>query len=167
MGPSSSWRTRSAVSPPNGIISAAPRRRYARVLDEVMRRRVSMSLAAVAFLLVCGLLFTTLGAEFLPELDEGAIAINHVRLKSVSLTEAVRQAQVIESLVREYPEVETTVSRIGRPEIATDPMGPDMADTYAILKPRSEWRPGVTRETPVAGIAARLAPAPRAGAPPP
>jgi len=132
------------------------RRGYARTLDEVRRRRGTVTLAAVAFLVVCGLLFTTLGAEFLPELDEGAIAINHVRLKSVSLTEAVRQAQVIESLVRQYPEVETTVSRIGRPEIATDPMGPDMADTYAILKPRSEWRPGVTREALVSQIAERL-----------
>lgn len=132
------------------------RRRYAHALDEVVRRRGTVSLAAVLFLLVCGFLFTTLGAEFLPELDEGALAINHVRLKSVSLTEAVRQAQAIETLVRQYPEVETTVSRVGRPEIATDPMGPDMADTYAILKPRSEWRPGVTREALVSQIAERL-----------
>jgi len=132
------------------------RGRYARALDGVMRRRGRVTLAAVAFLLVSGLLFTTLGAEFLPELDEGAIAINHVRLKSVSLTEAVRQAQVIESLVRQFPEVQTTISRVGRPEIATDPMGPDMADTYAFLKPRSEWRAGLTREVLVSEMAERL-----------
>ncbi len=139
----------------NRVLDAI-RHRYARTLDHVMPRRGPVTLAALAFLLACGLLFTTLGAEFLPELDEGAIAINHVRLKSVSLTEAVRQAQVIETLVRQYPEVETTVSRIGRPEIATDPMGPDMADTYAILKPRSRWRPGITREALVSQIAERL-----------
>lgn len=132
------------------------RRRYARTLNEAMRRRGQVTVAALAFLLVCGLLSRTLGAEFLPELDEGAIAINHVRLKSVSLTEAVRQAQVIESLVRQFPEVQTTVSRVGRPEIATDPMGPDMADTYAFLKPRSEWRPGLTRDVLVSEIADRL-----------
>ena len=132
------------------------RDRYAHTLDGVMTRRAAVTLGAVSFLLITGLLFTTLGTEFLPELDEGAIAINHVRLKSVSLTESVRQAQVIESLVREFPEVETTVSRVGRPEIATDPMGPDMADTYAILKPRSAWRPGVTRETLVSKMAERL-----------
>ncbi len=131
-------------------------RQYAHTLDAVVRRRGLVTLVTFAFLLVCGLLFARLGAVFLPELDEGAIAINHVRLKSVSLTEAVRQAQVIESIVREFPEVETTVSRIGRPEIATDPMGPDMADTYAILKPRSEWRPGITREALVLGMAERL-----------
>lgn len=139
----------------NPVVNAI-RRRYARLLDHVTERRRVVSLVALAFLLVCGLLFTTLGAEFLPELDEGAIAINHVRLKSVSLTEAVRQAQVIETLVRQYPEVETTVSRVGRPEIATDPMGPDMTDTYAILKPRSEWRPGITREALVSEMAERL-----------
>src|SRR5581483_5184386 len=100
----------------NRVLEAV-RRRYARALDLVMQRRRAVSGAALAFLVVCGLLFMTRGAEFLPELDEGALAINHVRLKSVSLTEAVRQAQLVEAIVREFPEVETTVSRVGRPEI--------------------------------------------------
>jgi len=139
----------------NPVVEAMTRR-YARVLNGVMRRRRTVTLMAVTFLVFCGVLFATLGAEFLPELDEGALAINHVRLKSVSLTEAVRQAQVIETMLREYPEVTTTVSRIGRPEIATDPMGPDMADTYAFLKPRSEWRPGLTREALVSALSERL-----------
>lgn len=139
----------------NRVLEAV-RRRYARALDLVMQRRRAVSGAALAFLVVCGWLFMTRGAEFLPELDEGALAINHVRLKSVSLTEAVRQAQLVEAIVREFPEVETTVSRVGRPEIATDPMGPDMADTYAILKPRSEWRSGVTRESLASEMAERL-----------
>jgi cobalt-zinc-cadmium resistance protein CzcA len=131
-------------------------RRYALTLDAVMRHRGLAAAAAAAFLVVCGLIFSNLGAEFLPELDEGALAINHVRLKSVSLTEAVRQATVVESIVGKFPEVATMVSRIGRPEIATDPMGPDMADTYAILKPRDEWRTGLSREALVAEIAGRL-----------
>ena len=139
----------------NHVLEAL-RRRYARALDYVVARRGLMTAAAAVFLLVCGILFTRLGSEFLPELDEGALAINHIRLKSVSLTEAVRQAQIVETMVGKYPEVQTTLSRVGRPEIATDPMGPDMADTYAILKPRSEWRPGVTRETLVAEIAEQL-----------
>jgi cobalt-zinc-cadmium resistance protein CzcA len=132
------------------------RRRYERALTQVVARRGLVTAVAAVFLFLCGALFTTLGAEFLPELDEGSLAINHVRLKSVSLTEAVREAQIIESLVQKYPEVETTISRIGRPEIATDPMGPDMTDTYAILKPRSQWRPGLTREALVSEIAERL-----------
>ena len=139
----------------NRVLEAL-RRWYERALRQTMRSRGIVTLAALAFLGVCGLLFTTLGSVFIPQLDEGALAINHVRLKSVSLTEAVRQAQIVESLIRAYPEVETTVSRIGRPEIATDPMGPEMADTYAILKPRSEWRPGLTQEALVSDIAARI-----------
>ena len=132
------------------------RRRYERALDVALRRRYLVTAGAVVFLVLCAVLFTTLGAEFLPELDEGALAINHVRLKSVSLTEAVREAKIVESLVQKSPEVEAIVSRIGRPEIATDPMGPDMADTYAILKPRNQWRPGVTRESLVAELAKQL-----------
>ncbi len=133
-------------------IVAFLKRDYERLLRAVMRWRAATVAGAAAFVLVCAALFTVLGAEFLPELDEGAIAVNHVRVKSVSLTEAVRQAVVIESILKRFPEVQTTVSRIGRPEIATDPMGPDMADTYAILKPRSEWRPGVTRDALVAEV---------------
>ena len=131
-------------------------RRYERALDFVLRRRYVVTAVAGVFLVLCFVLFTTLGAEFLPELDEGSLAINHVRLKSVSLTEAIRQAKIIESLVQKFPEVEAIVSRIGRPEIATDPMGPDMADTYAILKPRAQWRSGVTRESLVSEIAKQL-----------
>jgi heavy metal efflux system protein len=129
---------------------------YAGALNRVLGARVVAVAVAGVFLILCGLIFTRLGAEFLPELDEGALAINHVRLKSVSLTEAVRQATVIESIVKDFPEVAATLSRIGRPEIATDPMGPDMADTYAILKPREEWRDDMTRETLVAELAERL-----------
>ncbi|MDA2924552.1 CusA/CzcA family heavy metal efflux RND transporter [Acidobacteria bacterium AH-259-L09] len=101
-------------------------------------------------------LFPLLGAEFLPELDEGAIAINHIRLKSASLSESVRQTTLVEKIVKEFPEVRTVVSRIGRPEIATDPMGPDMADTYVFLYPKSAWREGLTKVDLVEDISAKL-----------
>jgi len=106
--------------------------------------------AAVIFVICCAALFPLLGSEFLPDLDEGAVAINHVRLKSVSLTETIRQTSLIEKALKEIPEVQTVVSRIGRPEIATDPMGPDMADTYVYLKRKSDWRGGITKEELVA-----------------
>lgn len=127
-------------------------RYYERILRTVMRHRAATVTAAAVFFVASAALFGVLGAEFLPDLDEGAIAVNHVRVKSVSLTEAVREATLIERILQTFPEVRTTVSRIGRPEIATDPMGPDMADTYAILKPRSEWRPGVDKEALVSQL---------------
>ena len=121
-------------------------RRYEPLLRAAMRRRYLTAGAAAAFVVLCAALFPLLGSEFLPQLDEGALAINHVRTKSVALSESIRQTLLIEELVGRVPEVETTVSRIGRPEIATDPMGPDMVDTYAFLKPRAQWRPGVSTE---------------------
>jgi cobalt-zinc-cadmium resistance protein CzcA len=121
--------------------------RYSGVLRSALDHRTATVGAALAFCAVCGLLATLLGTEFLPDLDEGALVVNHVRVKSVALTESVRQAEMIENTLKKFPEVESVVSRIGRPEIATDPMGPDMADTYAILKPHHEWRPGVTTQS--------------------
>lgn len=127
-------------------IVAFLKRLYEPLLRKVMRHRVATVGGAAAFFVVSVGLFSLLGAEFLPELDEGSIAINHVRLKSVSLAESVRQTLLIERTLKQFPEVATTVSRIGRPEIATDPMGPDMADTYVFLKPKSEWRDGLSKE---------------------
>jgi heavy metal efflux system protein len=129
---------------------------YARALDMAVARPKRTFGGAVILFAISALLFFTLGSEFLPELDEGALAINHVRLKSVSLTEAVRQAGMVERILKEFPEVESTVSRIGRPEIATDPMGPDMTDTYAILKPHDQWRADVDREQLLDQISERL-----------
>lgn len=130
--------------------------RYARALDAALGRPKRAFAGAVVLFAVSGLLFFTLGSEFLPELDEGALAINHARLKSVSLTEAVRQAGMVERILKDFPEVETTVSRIGRPEIATDPMGPDMTDTYAMLKPHDQWRAGLDRDQLLDQISERL-----------
>ena len=129
---------------------------YDRALDAVTHRPILTVGSAAGLFGIAVVLFFSLGTEFLPELDEGALAVNHMRLKSVSITEAVRQAGIVERTLQELPEVSTTVSRIGRPEIATDPMGPDMADTYAILKPHGEWRPGVEREDLVREISERL-----------
>lgn len=130
--------------------------RYARALDAALARPKRTFAGAVVLFAISTLLFFTLGTEFLPELDEGALAINHVRLKSVSLTEAVRQAGMVERILKDFPEVETTVSRIGRPEIATDPMGPDMTDTYAMLKPRDQWREDLDRDQLLDQISERL-----------
>jgi len=129
---------------------------HGRALGAAIHRPMLTVASAASLFVVAMLLFLSMGAEFLPELDEGALAVNHMRLKSVSITEAVRQAGIVERTLQEFPEVATTVSRVGRPEIATDPMGPDMADTYAILKPRSEWRPGVARDDLVREVSERL-----------
>ncbi|MBZ0253301.1 MAG: efflux RND transporter permease subunit, partial [Candidatus Methylomirabilis sp.] len=131
--------------------------RYEAFLRAVLRRPAPVLAGSLLVIAAAFGVGSTLGAEFLPELDEGSLAVNHVRLKSVPLTETVRQSQLVEETLREFPEVETVVSRIGRPAIATDPMGPEMVDTYVMLKPADQWTPGRTRESLVEAMEEELA----------
>lgn len=82
-----------------------------------------------------------LGSEFIPRLDEGALAIQVLRLPSVSLEESVRQSTLMEARLREtFPdEIRDIVSKTGRPEIATDPMGVNISDVFVMLNPEEEW----------------------------
>ena len=91
-----------------------------------------------------------LGAEFVPRLDEGDLVIQASRLPSVSLTQSLASTTQIEKALLPFPEVRTVVSRTGSPEVATDVMGIDLTDVFVILKPRGEWRRGMTREKLVA-----------------
>lgn len=132
------------------------KRAYAPILDGTLGHPWRMAIGAATVVVACMAIFPFLGAEFLPKLDEGAIAINVNRLPSVSLSEAVRMTTDLERLVKEFPEVEKVVSRIGRPEIATDPMGPNMGDTYVFLKPRGQWPVAHSREDLVEQMEQRL-----------
>ena len=138
------------------FITRHAKRFYAPLLRTAVRHPgETVGLASLA-VIGCLAIAPLLGSEFLPELDEGAVAVNHRRLKSASLTESVRQTTGIERLLKQFPEVKTVVSRIGRPEIATDPMGPDLVDTYAFLKPQSEWKTGRTKEELVNAMSEEL-----------
>jgi heavy metal efflux system protein len=118
------------------------RRLYRPALDAVLRhRRATIALAAVLFL--GGLAIVPfLGAEFIPTLDEGSIALHIQRLPSISLERSNEVSLIAERVIREEfePEVRTVVSRTGRPEVALDPMGVEIGDTFVMLHPRSEWR---------------------------
>jgi len=99
-----------------------------------------LTLAATALLL------PRLGTEFIPELDEGSITIQAARDPSVSLTRSVEMQREIERTLRTIPEVTTVVSRVGRAEVGSDPMGVNMADIFVMLKPRGEWRDDLSKE---------------------
>jgi len=115
------------------------------------------AVAAAAGLLAGALLLAPrLGTEFLPELDEGSILIDAVRDPSVSLTRSVAMQRELERTVSEVPEVTTVVSRVGRPEVGSDPMGVNKADVFVMLEPRRSWRPGLTKATLQEEITARL-----------
>ena len=87
-----------------------------------------------------------LGAEFIPRLGEGTIALQAWRLPSVSLSESVNSTTMIEEQLLKFPEVQSVISRTGQAEIPTDPMGVETSDVYVILKPPDEWETARTQE---------------------
>ncbi|MDY7093013.1 MAG: CusA/CzcA family heavy metal efflux RND transporter [Acidobacteriota bacterium] len=118
------------------------RRLYVPLLDRSLgHRRVTVG-AALAIFVASLLLTPFLGAEFIPRLDEGAIAMQIWRLPSISLEESNRiSSQAERVLLEEFAEeIDTVVSRTGRAEIATDPMGVEISDTYLMLHPLDRWR---------------------------
>ena len=129
---------------------------YARLLAPVLRRPGAAALTALAALGVAAIIGPRLGTEFLPELDEGSILIEAIRDPSVSLTQSVNMQREVERTVRETPEVTTVVSRVGRPDIGSDPMGINKADVFVMLKPRNRWRPGITKDSLEREMEARL-----------
>src|SRR5262249_19720085 len=97
-----------------------------------------------------------LGREFIPRLDEGSIVIMMYRLPGISLAESEHGNAIIETVLRHYPEVETVVSRTGRPEVATDPIALEQRDVYVMLKPLSQWPAHKTKEALIGEMKARL-----------
>ncbi|MGH1348819.1 MAG: efflux RND transporter permease subunit [Nannocystales bacterium] len=118
------------------------RRGYNPLLRRAIRHPlVVVGIAAGLFVLSIGV-GTRMGAEFIPKLDEGSIALQVWRLPSVSIDEAAKQSTALEAVLLEEfeEEVATVISKTGRPEIATDPMGVEMSDVFVILHPREQWR---------------------------
>jgi cobalt-zinc-cadmium resistance protein CzcA len=125
----------------------AIRHLYAPVLDGALRRPAWMAAAAVAIFLAGGWAATRLGVEFVPKLDEGDLAIQATRLPSVSLEASVEMTKAIERTLLEFPQVETVISKTGRPEIANDPMGVHQTDVFVKLKAPAEWPELIAKET--------------------
>ena len=112
---------------------------YRPLLDRALGLRAVVVGGAAALFALAVFGFGGLGAEFVPRLDEGDIAVQIIRLPSVSLTESVEIAGDVERRLMAFDEVETVVGNTGRAEISTDPMGVEITDTYVILKPKDEW----------------------------
>jgi cobalt-zinc-cadmium resistance protein CzcA len=121
-------------------------RRYVPLLRGTMRHPKRTLGVALAVFAATMLLVPRLGTEFLPELDEGSILIQPTRDPSISLTHSVEVAGQVERVVKQTPEVATVVSRVGRADIGSDPMGINQSDVFVMLRPRDEWRGGVTKE---------------------
>jgi cobalt-zinc-cadmium resistance protein CzcA len=129
---------------------------YTPMLAFAMRRPVLMIGSSVALFVVSVVLATGFGVEFVPKLDEGDLAIQATRLPSVSLETSIDMTKSMERCLLQFPEVETVVSKTGRPEIANDPMGVYQTDIYIRLHPRSEWPEGITKAELVERMQERL-----------
>ena len=112
---------------------------YSPVLNFVLRWRLVVVTAAVVLVGFAGIAATRLGAEFMPQLDEGDIAMHALRIPGTSLTQAIDMQTGLETRLQKFPEVERVFSKIGTADIATDPMPPNVADTFIMLKDRSLW----------------------------
>lgn len=113
---------------------------YARSLDYALRHRPI--LVAVALILVCSALFSLhfIGTEFMPKLDEGSILITSRKLPGIALTQSIDISKEIASTIRSFPEVTSVVTKLGRPDVATEAMGIYESDSYLRLAPRNTWK---------------------------
>jgi len=138
---------RGRVQETEGWLTTGARRLYEPVLRFAMNWRWTTITVAVALVAGSGLLTTRMGAEFVPSLDEGDIALHAMRIPGTGLGQAVRMQRQLEDNIRSMPEVVRVFSKIGTAEVATDPMPPSVADTFVMMKPQVEW-PNPERSKP-------------------
>ncbi|QAX84573.1 CusA/CzcA family heavy metal efflux RND transporter [Pseudomonas sp. DTU12.3] len=137
------------VKEEEGAVMRGARRIYAPALAWVMGHRTVAVGAALGVIVLSGVLTSRMGSEFVPSLSEGDFALQALRVPGTSLTQSVDMQQRLETLIlAKVPEVERVFARTGTAEIASDPMPPNISDSYVMLKPKDQWPdPGKSRET--------------------
>ncbi len=137
---------RGKVAESESIILRVARRWYEPARAFVMRRRIPALTVALVLVVVSSVLFSFLGTEFIPRLDEGALAIEAKLLPSVALSHSINTYSQVERVLHRFPEVTQVITKIGRAEVATDPMGVESGDVFISLKPREQWTTAKNRE---------------------
>jgi cobalt-zinc-cadmium resistance protein CzcA len=133
------------------------RRRYEPGLDRAMRRPTATVGVALGALALAGIAFTTLGQEFLPQLDEGNLLVQAIRVPGTSVDQSQTMQFQVEKAIAREPEVAFAFSRTGTSEIASDPMPANITDTFVILKPRDQWpNPGLEKAELIERMEERL-----------
>ncbi len=112
---------------------------YRPLLQSALSNRIFVLTFAITVVILGLLLATKMGREFIPKLDEGDIALHAMRIPGTSLSQSVEMEKLVEKEILTFPEVKRVFSKIGTPEIATDPMPPNVADCFVMLKPKKEW----------------------------
>jgi cobalt-zinc-cadmium resistance protein CzcA len=138
------------------------KRRYEPLLEGALRRTPLVLAGATLFVVLCGVLASRLGSEFIPNLNEGDMAIQALRIPGTSLTQSVEMQKQIEKRLKDkFPEIERVFARTGTAEIASDAMPPSISDGYIMLKPVDQWpTPRKTHAELLAGIQVEAAQVP-------
>lgn len=124
----------------NWLVSVT-KRLYTPLLNFSLRYRWATVTPMVALFAFSIFLFSRSGSEFIPQLDEGDFTFQFIRSASAGLSASLDMQKRSEDLLKkEFPEIRHIFSRIGTAEVATDPMGPNVSDTYIMLQPREMWR---------------------------
>lgn len=129
---------------------------YNPALTSALRRPFFPSLIAAATFALSLALATNMGLEFVPQLQEGDLVLQTERLPSISPQQALAEATRIETILSQFPEVQSVASRTGSPALATDPMGIEQADIFIHLNPRKTWTTASTTEGLIEAMAERL-----------
>lgn len=133
------------------------RPRYRQFLEKNLDNKGTIITIAVVVFAFSLILMPFLGTEFLPELEEGSILVEQVRMPSVTLKESVENANWLAGIIKQrIPEVETVVPKTGRSDLANDWMGVHQTDVWVLLKDPDEWRSGVTKDKIIEEIAPLL-----------
>ncbi|WP_455930059.1 CusA/CzcA family heavy metal efflux RND transporter [Pseudomonas fluorescens] len=142
------------VKEEENLVMRTARRVYAPVLDWVMTRRSLVFGLAVLTIVASGAVASRMGSEFIPSLSEGDFAQQALRVPGTSLSQSVQMQQQLEKiLIAQVPEIERVFARTGTAEIASDPMPPNISDSYVMLKPKDQWPdPKKSREALIADI---------------
>lgn len=120
-------------------IERAAERAYLPLLRRALALKPMVVALALVLVAISGLVAYRMGSEFIPQLDEGDMAIHALRIPGTSLSQAIELQHQVDTAIRAFPEVKTVFAKIGTAEIATDPMPPSVADTMVMMKPRIEW----------------------------
>ncbi|MDF9832055.1 cobalt-zinc-cadmium resistance protein CzcA [Ereboglobus sp. PH5-5] len=160
----SSHILRGNISHKDNLVIRALKAAYRPLLALALRLRWLIVAASIALFALAAHTFKNLGAEFIPQLDEGSFATHMIRTTSIGLDASVAMQEKTEKIILEqFPGITTTFSRIGTQEVATDPMGVNVADTYIFFKPFDQWNGTAVSRSPDA----RSAPIPHSALPTP
>lgn len=130
---------RGKISEQDSRLMTALKAGYKKVLQLGLRHAVIAVVCAAILMLGSLWKATQMGSEFMPQLDEGDVALHALRVPGTGLEQSIRMQTLLEKEIASLPQVERVFSKIGTAEIATDPMPPSVADTFLIIKPQSEW----------------------------